>query len=250
MEGSTIKASYNFSVAATNPANLALLSREEPMLRCPSDESQIHTVGGKDNGGDRKVSYGMNYGYGNFGQLAANESRRGPFWANPGIASGGLNADQAREQFWPRYGNHSGQRINFKQISDGLSNSYLQFEMRQVPSDEQANNDRRARAWIYGTGSLQVSTRMAPNSAAADATLCTTNNDQIAPCKRLQGEANFPQFVLGSRSQHAGGVNASKCDGSAEFISDGVDLTVWRSQSTIAGDDPPLAEVDPEGNGL
>ena len=48
---------------------------------------------------------------------------------------------------------------------------------------------------------------------------------------------------------HPSGVGAVKCDGSAEFVSSDVDLTVWRSQSTIAGDDPPLYEVDPEGNG-
>jgi hypothetical protein len=34
-----------------------------------------------------------------------------------------------------------------------------------------------------------------------------------------------------------------------EFVSDEVDLTVWRSQSTMAGDDPPLQQVDSEGNG-
>ncbi|BBO36192.1 DUF1559 domain-containing protein [Lacipirellula parvula] len=248
MEGSTIRSAYNFSVAATNEANLALLSREEPMLRCPSDESQIHVAGGNDKGGDRKTSYGINYGYGNYGQLAANVARRGPFWANPGIAAGGLNADAAKSEFWPRYGDHSGQRVNYKQVSDGLSNTYLQFEMKQVPSEEKENNDRRARAWIYGAGSIQLSTRMAPNSSAADATACTTNNDSIAPCADKSG--NFPVFVVGARSQHSGGVNASKCDGSAEFVSDGIDLTAWRSQSTMAGDDPPLYEVDPEGNGL
>ena len=57
------------------------------------------------------------------------------------------------------------------------------------------------------------------------------------------------QFILGARSFHSGGVNASKCDASAEFIADGVDLSVWRSQSTMSGDDPPLQTADPEGNG-
>jgi hypothetical protein len=36
---------------------------------------------------------------------------------------------------------------------------------------------------------------------------------------------------------------------SAEFISDDIDLNVWRSQSTMAGSDPPLTTIDPEGNG-
>ena len=54
---------------ATNPKNLALLSRDEPMIRCPSSESYIHEYAGGDNGGDRKCSYGFNYGYGTYAQL-------------------------------------------------------------------------------------------------------------------------------------------------------------------------------------
>ncbi len=119
--------------------------------------------------------------------------------------------------------------------------------MLQVPSDEADNNDRRSRVWTYAAGSFQIMTRMAPNSSFDDVTVCWDGNDHIAPCKRVQG--NVPQFNLASRSRHASGVNASKCDGSAEFVSNDVDLAVWRAQSTMAGDDPPLAVTDPEGNG-
>jgi hypothetical protein len=89
---------------------------------------------------------------------------------------------------------------------------------------------------------------MAPNSAAGDVTACTTSNDYLAPCVRKMG-GDVEQFVLASRSFHTAGVNAAKCDASAEFIADGIDLNVWRTQSTMAGDDPPLLAVDPEGNG-
>jgi prepilin-type N-terminal cleavage/methylation domain-containing protein len=256
MEGSALRSAYNFNVAPTHDDNLTLLSRPEPVLLCPSDESQLHLIGGNDHGGDRKASYGFNYGYGTYGQLANSSARRGPFYANPGIAAPGLSADAAQAEFW-RFGSptsankdkdNSGQQVNFKQITDGLSNTYLQLEMRQIPSEEEGNNDRRSRVWIFTAGSYQITTRMAPNSAAADVTVCSENNARFAPCLR-KGGANEAQFILASRSAHAGGVNASKCDGSAEFVSNDVDLSVWRSQSTIAGDDPPLYEVDPEGNG-
>ena len=256
MEGAALRSVYNFTVAATNAQNLALLSRPEPALMCPSDESQLHLIGGNDNGGDRKASYGFNYGYGTYAQLANSTARRGPFYANPGVAAPGLSADNAQAEFW-RFGtptsankdkDNSGQQVNFKQISDGLSNTYLQLEMRQVPSEEEGNNDRRSRVWIFTAGSYQLTTRMAPNSAAADVTACSENNARYAPCLR-KGGANEAQFILASRSAHPSGVGAVKCDGSAEFVSNDVDLTVWRSQSTIAGDDPPLSENDPEGNG-
>ena len=70
MEGSAIKDAYNFNKAATHADNLTLLSREEPLLRCPSDDSYTHEQGGNDKGGDRKSNYGFNYGYGTYGQLA------------------------------------------------------------------------------------------------------------------------------------------------------------------------------------
>ncbi|WP_428306663.1 DUF1559 domain-containing protein [Lacipirellula sp.] len=258
MEGSTVRAAYDFTVAPTATKNLELLSRPEPMLHCTSDESQIHAAGGKDKGGDRKSNYGFNYGYGTFSQLAVDAARRGPFWANPSLAVPGMTASQAQMEFW-RFGkdpnatnkeqDNSGQQINFKQISDGLSNTFLQLEMRQVPSVESDDADRRSRVWIFAPGSYQIMTRMAPNSAAPDVTVCSLDNGHLAPCLPKKGAANQGQYVLASRSTHAGGVNASKCDGSAEFISDGVDLAIWRAQSTIAGDDPPLYANDAEGNG-
>jgi prepilin-type N-terminal cleavage/methylation domain-containing protein len=249
MEGSTIRAAYNFNLAATKPANLTLLAREEPMLHCPSDESYIQEAAGGDVGGDRKAKYGFNYGYGNYGQLASQPARRGPFWANPGGDASGAAAPEAKEEFWSNSNDNSGETINFKRITDGLSNSFLQHEMKQMPSTDQNDQDRRGRVWIYNPGAYQITTRMAPNSSAADVTACTTTNNELAPCIRKTGNNNVPKMILGARSQHSGGVNASRCDGSAELVSDGVDLMVWRSQSTIAGDDPPLQVVDPEGNG-
>ena len=251
MEGSNLKNAYDPTVAATHPRNLQLMSREEPMLTCPTDTSylMIATSGGEE-GGDRKSSYGFNYGYGTYTQLYNNSARRGPFWANPGVPN--ANAKSEHWRFSKAGGaakdDNSGQEIGYKFISDGLSNTFLQLEMRQVPSENLP--DRRGRVWIYNPGAYQLNTRMAPNSSADDVTLCDDNNDAIAPCTNRQGNAGVQQMILASRSHHAGGVNASKCDGSAEFISDGVDLTVWRSQSTMAGDDPPLFENDVEGNGL
>jgi hypothetical protein len=90
-------------------------------------------------------------------------------------------------------------------------------------------------------------TRMAPNSSAPDVSVCYEGNSNIAPCKRLQGDAG--PCILGSRSTHPGGVVVVKCDVSTDFISNDIDLNVYRAQSTIAGNDPPLAVVDPEGNG-
>ncbi len=250
VEGSNIKNAYDFSAGSASVKNTGFMSMEQPVLHCPSDESFIHEVGGNDKGGDRKANYGVNYGYGNFGQLGAAAARRGPFWANPGVSKTGAHDADAEKEYHRFAGDNSGQEINFKMISDGLSNTYLQLEMLQVPSTDNEKNDRRGRVWISTAGSYQIMTRMAPNSSFGDATACADENDALAPCDITKGAANIPKMNLASRSRHSGGVNASRCDGSAEFVSNDVDLNVWRAQSTMAGDDPPLAQIDPEGNGL
>ena len=250
MEGSAIKDAYNFSANATNPDNLKLLSREEPILRCPSSDSYLMLVAGSgEEGGDRKASYGFNYGYGTYGQLGKEKTRRGPFWANPGVTkTGTFDLNARNEHYRPNLAkDNSGQQINFKRISDGLANTFLQIEMLQVPSESEPS-DRRGRVWIYNPGAYQINTRMSPNSAAADVTACSTANNSIAPCIR-KGQSDIPQMILAARSSHPGGVVVVKCDVSTEFISNDVDLDVWRSQSTMAGSDPPLATINPEGNG-
>lgn len=42
---------------------------------------------------------------------------------------------------------------------------------------------------------------------------------------------------IAARSLHPGGVNASRCDGSAKFYSDDINLQVWRALSTSAGEE-------------
>ena len=40
-----------------------------------------------------------------------------------------------------------------------------------------------------------------------------------------------------ARSRHTGGVNVVMCDGSVQFVVDGVDLAIWRAASTTKGDE-------------
>ncbi|HEX4414065.1 MAG TPA: DUF1559 domain-containing protein [Lacipirellulaceae bacterium] len=249
MEGAAIKDQYHFDENPQDKDNVTLLGRDEPMLRCPSSDSYIMVVAGAgEEGGDRKASYGLNYGYGTYSQLYGHTpatlpdalARRGPFWADPEDPN---KEDLKKDPTWKS----KGKRMSFKGIVDGLSKTYLQLELIQVPSDTPGSQDRRGRVWVYGYGAWQIMTRMAPNSSAPDVGLCLESNSYLAPCKRLQGDAGAS--ITGSRSKHPGGVVALKCDGSTDYASNDIDLNIWRATSTIAGGDPPLATVDPEGNG-
>ena len=60
-----------------------------------------------------------------------------------------------------------------------------------------------------------------------------------APCQSLGGNAWWTPSGQGAyaaaRSRHTGGVNVAMADGSVTFVSDGIDLSVWRSVATRAG---------------
>ena len=46
------------------------------------------------------------------------------------------------------------------------------------------------------------------------------------------------QSFGGARSKHPGGVNVTKGDGSATFVSNNVDITLWLAAGSIAGNEP------------
>ena len=41
--------------------------------------------------------------------------------------------------------------------------------------------------------------------------------------------------IISARSSHSGGVNAAQGDGSVRFVSDSIDLIIWRAQGTRDG---------------
>ena len=216
MEKSVIRDLYDPNQDFTYEANRRVIVLDEPIFRCPSDESHRmieDSLGNNSSwGGDKKGSYGMNVGYGTLQQLRDQEMRRGPTFEKTEIA--------------------------FRMITDGLSNTMLQMEMLQLPSESpRPNHDRRGRIWARNLGAYQLSTCHTPNTSEPDRTQCDEGNNQIAPCIKDTGVENLR---LSSRSEHPGGVQVSYCDGSATFISDNLDLSVWRSESTIANQDPPL----------
>jgi prepilin-type processing-associated H-X9-DG protein len=73
------------------------------------------------------------------------------------------------------------------------------------------------------------------SQAAADALY----QQQGIPLPINLGGSPFATYIA-PRSKHAGGVNASMCDGSVRFVENGIDLAVWRAMSTSQG-----AEVAP-----
>jgi prepilin-type N-terminal cleavage/methylation domain-containing protein/prepilin-type processing-associated H-X9-DG protein len=103
-------------------------------------------------------------------------------------------------------------RTKFKQIEDGLSNTFAVGEA--VPS---------VTAWDWWFGN---------NTAVA--TCASPMNKQVLLPDPLADFTAWPE-AYGFNSYHVGGGNIAMCDGSVTFVSDNIDLTLYRNLATISG---------------
>jgi prepilin-type N-terminal cleavage/methylation domain-containing protein/prepilin-type processing-associated H-X9-DG protein len=195
---------YNFKKAWD--VQVAVVGQLIPPYQCPSDVSRtMDSAQGVE--GDRKGSYGINWGQNTFGQ---------PF---PTALA------QAKAPFSANYG------AKFSEITDGTSKTLMLMEMIQAPSEAGQTVDRRARIWNPNGGSYQVVTKFGPNASSADVSFCVNRPEIGLPCTPTTADA---PCSLVSRSKHAGGVTITFCDGSVRFVDDAVDLTIWKAASSIS----------------
>ena len=125
------------------------------------------------------------------------------------------------------------QPVRFRDIRDGTSNTLALGEM--LKGSEHAIDYRGAMHWENSPG-CAVFTTHPPNSAEPDIMYPDFCPHEI----NLPGE-NLPcvaavnvddQMGL-SRSRHPGGVHVVHCDGSTQFISESIQLSVWQARGTI-----------------
>lgn len=98
---------------------------------------------------------------------------------------------------------------------------------------------------IYGNmGGALYSHAITPNSTAPDRIIgpCPRDRgdtDYRGPCTSIGGSAwwtpSAARAFAGARSLHPGGVNVGLADGSVRFVSNTIDLLVWRYVATRSG---------------
>lgn len=208
----------NYTYASNKPAltppvnNLRVIQTRIGTLTCPSDEPQTVFT--------QYTLHNYVANYGNTNHYNTNQGSgatlvtalKGPF--------------VAVEQVHPK-------GVEFKQITDGLSNTLLASEVLQG-----READLRGLSWWGAAAGFETFTE--PNSTTPDrmqnADSCKSPPTFPNPPCLAQGSGNV--MFATARSNHPGGVVVGLCDASVQYAVDGVDLAVWRALSTIAGDEP------------
>ncbi|MEO1495846.1 MAG: DUF1559 domain-containing protein [Planctomycetota bacterium] len=210
---------YDAQDLTANPPidNLGVTQTRMQAFTCPSDEPQVFT--------DQITYHNYVANYGNTNHAGVDHQL--PFSPNYveylGSPFTGVDFSDTPSD--------TGIERSFRKISDGLSNTLLMAETVQG-----VDGDHRGLTW-WGWGAA-FETFIAPNATEPDilqnATDCV---DTIPnpPCDGPSGNAGL--FQGAARSRHPGGTNAARCDGSVTYVTDDVDLAVWRSAGSAAGDE-------------
>ena len=126
-------------------------------------------------------------------------------------------------------------RTRFREITDGLSRTMLFSETVKGNGRDQ----RGYTWWGYAAGYTSF---LSPNSNEADRMQSLTNCDlelldQNPPCDAPTGPSLETRSIAAARSRHPGGVQVVMCDGSGKFVSDNVDIQVWRGSGSTRGEE-------------
>lgn len=197
----TDNARYNHST------NTDVTTQRIQVLTCPSDTPN------KPFGGITSHNYAVNFGNTSYSQGNLNGVT---FQSGPFLRVGGGNVAR---------------NAKIRDITDGTTNTILVGEVIQGKG-----RDLRGFAW-WGDAS-QFTTYLAPNSGSPDriytSTYCNNQPNSNLPCAVSSG-SNPTMFA--SRSRHVGGVHVTLGDGSSRFISENINLGIWRALSTMAGNE-------------
>jgi prepilin-type processing-associated H-X9-DG protein len=128
----------------------------------------------------------------------------------------------------------------FADVLDGTSNTvmfseYLKGGEIEDPTRPARNgNDPRGLLWTDFAGGSQLYTKLTPNSSSLDLIYpgyCVNLPWMNLPCADGDGGND----TAAARSLHKGGVNALFGDASVRFVTDSVNVTVWRAMGSMAG---------------
>ncbi len=128
-----------------------------------------------------------------------------------------------------------GRTRKLAEITDGTSTTLMASEAIQGREGGPAPGyDLRGFTWWGGAAGF--TTYFGPNSTQPDVItggFCNPLLSPLMPCTLTSTPT--AARLMGARSLHSGGLNASMCDGSVRFIRDTIGIDIWRALSTSRG---------------
>jgi prepilin-type N-terminal cleavage/methylation domain-containing protein/prepilin-type processing-associated H-X9-DG protein len=156
------------------------------------------------------------------------------WYDDPAMQAGGGDASPTNYTTGNPTTGMAGRPQKIAAITDGTSNTLCVSEIIQGPS----SGDYRGFSW-WGGGAGFTTYQTPNNDSAADVMTgagCGSApypSPPIMPCT-TSSTASLARMQL-ARSRHTGGINAGMCDGSVRFVTNSVDVTVWRAAGTSQG---------------
>ncbi|MBR0226613.1 MAG: DUF1559 domain-containing protein [Thermoguttaceae bacterium] len=124
------------------------------------------------------------------------------------------------------------QAVNMSICTDGTSNTMCMSELQINKKDAYQGNYGTV---MYSNGA-GFTTYLAPNTTySVDFGRYHWDPDEFRPPMQCHGSGWWGAACFPARSDHSGGVNVSMMDGSVHFVSNTIDLEVWRAASTGDG---------------
>jgi prepilin-type N-terminal cleavage/methylation domain-containing protein/prepilin-type processing-associated H-X9-DG protein len=122
-----------------------------------------------------------------------------------------------------------GRPVSITSIIDGTSNTMMASETLQGQTPD------NLQGFTWWGGAAGFTTYIGPNSSFPDVLvggICGTTPPD-PPCTTT-GTTTFPR-MNGARSHHSNGLNVAMCDGSVQYITNTIDINIWRALSTSRG---------------
>jgi prepilin-type N-terminal cleavage/methylation domain-containing protein len=207
---------YELNLAASPPIrNLLMLQVPQSYYYCPSDRpNAMCSVF------PQFLRCRGNYVI-NFGNTGTNQLDQNPDPANSATINQFLGAPFAVDKV-----------MRFSDIFDGLSNTLAMSEQILAVMDN--INDFRGDFLNDDPPLGEFMSVFGPNSPMPDHGGCDTPAYQNDPAPCVPYSANPYGYAM-ARSKHSVGVNTLRLDGSCSFMSDTVELRLWRAISTARG---------------
>ncbi len=208
------------TVAAVNPSNGWAAKQIIPAYKCPSDTSESIMGGRANYGGSWAVnSYkavnGANWAWGSWQNLPPSKSAYDRFSNNTGNGLDRGNGLIFR-------GNAFGYSNGFKNVTDGTSNTFAIGEA--VPE-----YCTHTWWWWFNGSTATCSIPLNAPPVCASVNPANSKNQNLIACA-----GDWPNNYS-FKSQHVGGGQFTMADGAVRFVSENIDLGLYRSLATIAG---------------